>query len=217
MKAFPILSLLLAGTLSAWAAPDPLFQVNFSNPKLIPGQWTLEFHPDGSGHFRSRRGDAPRPDGTFIEAPDIDRDIQLSPQFASRAFKIAEKKKLFRAGCESHLNVAFQGLKKLTYSGPEGEGSCEFNYSRDQDIQSLGDSLVATANTLIEGARIQSLLLHDRLGLDQELNVLEESLGDGRAAQITSIRDILERVAADETVMERARRKARLLLSKTND
>ncbi len=36
--------------------------------------------------------------------------------------------------CESHAKVAFQGWKKLIYSGPEGEEVCEFNYSKDQQF-----------------------------------------------------------------------------------
>jgi hypothetical protein len=217
MRAFGVLLLVFAGVLFAQGEPGPVFQVEFSNPQLVPSQWTLEFHRDGSGHFQSHRGGAARMDGPTIEAPDVDRDVRLSPQFAARAFQVAERKRLFHNGCESHLKVAFQGVKKLTYSGPEGQGSCEFNYSRDQDIQSLGDSLVAVANTLIEGARLQSLWQHDPLGLDKEMDVLQDSAGDGRAMQIGCIHDILQTLADDPAVMDRVRRKARTLLAKAND
>lgn len=216
-KAGLLAAVLAAGGLCAYAGPDPVFEVDFSNPQLIPAQWKLEIHPDGSGHFRSVRGQAPRSEGEEIEPPDIDRDIRVSPQFASHAFKIVEHKDMFRGGCDSHLNVAFQGMKKLTYSGPDGQGSCEFNYSRDPEIQALGDAMVSVATTLIEGARLQMLLLHDRLGLDRETEVLVESAADGRAQEIGSIRDILERLAEDPAVLERVRRRARALLSKAND
>jgi len=204
---------LLAGAASAGAAGDPVFQVDFSNPGLVPAQWTLEFHPDGSGHFRTERGQA---QGQGVEPADVDRDIQLSPQFAAHVFEVAERKSLFRGGCESHLKVAFQGTKKLTYSGPAGQGSCEFNYSRDSEIQGLSDSLISVATTLIEGARLQMLLLHDRLGLDRETESLVESAADGRAQQIGSIRDILERLAEDPGVLERVKRRARILLTKAD-
>jgi hypothetical protein len=206
----------IASGLAAQAEPGPVFEAEFSNPQLVPAQWTLEFHRDGSGHFQSHRGDAVSPEKPAIEAPDVDRDVQLSPQFAAHAFQVAERKRHFRDGCESHLKVAFQGVKKLTYSGPDGQGSCEFNYSKDQDIQSLGDSLVAVANTLIEGARLRSLLQHDPLGLDREIDVLQDSAGDGRAVQIGCIHDILQTLADDPAVMERVRRKARMLLAKAN-
>lgn len=214
-KAGVLAAMVAAGVLGAHAQPDPLFEVDFSNPQLIPAQWVLEIHPDGSGHFRTVRGQATPSEE--IEPPDINRDIHLSPQFAAHAFQVAERKDLFRKGCESHLKVAFQGMKKLAYSGPAGEGSCEFNYSRDPEIQALGDAMVSVATTLIEGARLQMLLLHDRLGLDKETEVLVESAQDGRAQEIGSIRDILERLEDDPAVLERVKRRARILLSKAND
>jgi hypothetical protein len=115
------------------------------------------------------------------------------------------------------LKVAFQGTKKLTYTGPEGKGSCEFNYSRDAEIQSLGDSLVAVATTIIEGARLEALRQHDPLGLDQEIQNVQEAAGDGRAQQICSIRDILERLSEDPAVMERVRKRAKALLARAGE
>jgi hypothetical protein len=197
----------------AYGEPEPDFRVDFSNPGLNPSQWTLEFHPDGSGHFRSVRGSATSQNPKLIEAPVIDRDVQLSAKFSERAFQVAHRHKFFNVGCESHLKVAFQGTKKLSYSGPDGDGSCEYNYSRDAEIQALGDSLVAVATTIIEGARLETLLQHDPLGLDQEIQNVQEAAGDGRAQEICSIRDILGRLAEDPAVMERVRKRAKALLA----
>jgi hypothetical protein len=193
------------------------FRVDFSNPGLTPSQWTLEFRPDGSGHFRSERGNTAPRDLKTIEVPDINRDVQVSSKFAERAFQVAIRHKLFNTGCESHMKVAFQGTKKLTYNGPEGEGSCEFNYSKDTEIQALGDSMVAVATTIIEGARLETLLQHDPLGLDAEIQNVQEAAGDGRAQQICSIRDILERLSQDPAVMERVRKRAKALLAHADE
>ena len=198
---------------AAGSDPGPTFRIDFSNPGLTPSQWTLEFHADGSGHFHSIRGNAAPQNLLLIEAPNIDRDVQVSPKFAEHAFQVAQHHKWFGTGCESHLKVAFQGWKKLSYTGPQGEGSCEFNYSRDADIQQLGDSLVAVATTIIEGARLETLLQHDPLGLDKEIQNVQEAAGDGRAQQICSIRDILERLSEDPAVMERVRKRAKALLA----
>jgi hypothetical protein len=210
-----VAALLAAGAMCAWGQAAPVFELDYSNSNLIPARWVLELHPDGSGHFLTHRGNAAPTDE--IEAPDINRDFQVSAGFAQHVFQVAVKKKLFREGCESHMNVAYQGTKKFLYQGPAGEGSCEFNYSKDGEIQGLADSLMSVANTLIEGARLQTLLVHDRLGLDHETEVLVESANDGRAQQIGSIRDILEQLADDPMVLERVKRRARLLLSKAND
>lgn len=217
MKALVLALASAAFALPALGDQGPVFRADFTNPGLTPSQWTLEFRPDGSGHFHSVRGDAVPQDFTVLEPPNINRDIQLTAKFAEHAFQVAHRHKLFNSGCESHLKVAFQGTKKLTYTGPEGEGSCEFNYSRDVEIQSLGDSLVAVATTIIEGARLETLLQHDPLGLDQEIQNVQEAAGDGRAQQISSIRDILERLSEDPAVMERVRKRARALLARAEE
>jgi hypothetical protein len=213
--------------LMAWAIPaftqapsGPEFVAEFSNPSLTPSHWQLTLDPDGHGHFRSERGHAASPVAaleaeTGIEAPNVDREIRVSAEFAGRVFRVARQRKFFLTGCESHMKVAFQGWKKLSYRGPDGEGSCEFNYSKDREIQELGDSLVAVAGTILEGARLETLLQHDRLGLDRETEYLMEAAGDGRAQQMMTIKGILERLAEDPSVLERVRKRARVLLART--
>jgi hypothetical protein len=213
MRALFLAVALATLTASAQGDPGSMFRVDFSNPGLSPSQWTLEFKPDGSGHFRSERGNAPNQDSKLIQVPNIDRDVQVSAKFAEHVFQVAQHHKYFHSECESHMKVAFQGLKKLSYTGPRGEGSCQFNYSKDTEIQALGDSLVAVATTIIEGARLETLLQHDPLGLDQEIQNVKEAAEDGRAQQIGSIRPILERLSEDPAVLERVRKRAKALLA----
>jgi len=200
----------------------PVTEVEFSHPGLSPSHWTLTIHQDGKGHFRSERGSAAaegssRSNSANLVTPDQDRDVQLSAQFVEHVFRLARKHKLFSEECESHMKVAFQGWKTLSYSGPEGQGSCKFNYSNDKEIQALGDSLMAVASTIMEGARLEILLQHDRLGLDKEMEYIAEAEHDGRIQQICAIHGILERLAADPGVMERVRKRARVLLAKPEE
>jgi hypothetical protein len=48
------------------------------------------------------------------------------------------------------------------------------------------------------------------------MDYLMEASGDGRVQQIVTIRGILERLADDPEVMERVRKRARLLLARGN-
>jgi len=193
--------------------PGQMFRVDFSNPGLTPSHWTLVLHPDGSAHFHSDPGHLSAAQLHTIEPGTIDRDVQLSPDFAARAFETVHRRKLFAEECDSHLKVAFQGWKKFTYTGPDGEGSCAFNYSKSKDIEALGESMVAVASTIVEGARLELLLQHDPLGLDKEMEYLLEGSADGRLQQICSIQAILTRLIDDPDVMERVRKRARLLLA----
>jgi hypothetical protein len=194
----------------------PVLKVDFSNPGLTPSKWTLVLHGDGSAHFHADSGAITAAQLHVIEPTAVDRDVQLSQQFADRVFDTVRHHNLLNEACESHLKVAFQGWKKMTYSGPDGDGSCEFNYSKNKDIQSLGESLVAVASTIIEGARLELLLQHDPLGLDKEMEYLKEASDDGRLQQMCAIHGILTRLVDDPEVMERVRRRARLLLAEAS-
>lgn len=211
----PVLALLAAVlVVPVFADPGPVLRVDFSNPGLAPSTWSLVLHPDGSAHFHSERGNAAAAAPNVIEPKTVDRDVQLSRDFATRVFETVRHHNLLRnASCESYLKVAFQGLKKLHYSGPDGEGGCEFNYSKDREIQALGDSLVAVASTIVEGAHVELLLQYDPLGLDSALAYIQEGARDGRLQQVCVLRPLLERLQADESVMERVRRRAQALLS----
>jgi hypothetical protein len=193
-------------------AVEPVIQVDFSNSELSPSQWTMTLHPDGTGHFRSQMGKPPAGEPVKMNTPGVDRDFQVTDWFAARVFEQAQRHNWFNEPCESHMKVAFQGWKTFTYLGPQGNGSCTFNYSKDKDMQSLGDSLEAVAQTILEGARLEMLLQHDRLGLDAEMEFLTEAAADGRAQQMLAIREILERLVQDDEVLERVRKRARALL-----
>lgn len=203
-----------AGSGSALPSQQPAeIQIDFTNEQLVPSHWTLKFTPDGNGQFDAEGGRPAKDDGNTIWAGDVHRPVQLSPAFAEQVFATARMRRYFAFPCESHMKVAFQGLKRLSYSGPDGNGACEYNYSKDKEIQALGNSLMGVENTIMSGARLEKLLQHDRLGLDQELENLASAAHEGNAVELGAIRETLTRIASDEQVMERARRKARLLLT----
>jgi len=216
MKGFLLACLLAAAALPGRAETDPVLKVDFSNPDLSPAKWTLVLHPDGGGHFHADPGNVTAEKLRTIEPGTIDRDVTLGTEFTGRMFDTVRRQKFFEQGCESHLKVAFQGWKKVTYSGPDGSGSCEFNYSKNKDIQSLGESLVGVASTIVEGARLELLLQHDPLGLDKEMEFLKEASSDGRLQQMCAIRGILTKLEEDPSVMERVRRSARSLLAESS-
>lgn len=198
------------------APGDPVIQIDFANPNLSPSAWTLTLHTDGSGHFRSQMGTPPATESSKIDTPAVDRDIHVSPSYAAQVFTEAQRQKDFNVSCESRLKVAFQGWKTLTYTGPEGHGSCTFNYSKDSGIQKLSDSLESVALTILEGARLESLSQHDRLGLDPEMEYLSDAVSQGRAQQIAVIRDTLELLANDDQILARVRKRARVLLARAD-
>jgi len=191
------------------------FTVEFTNDRIAPSHWVLTLNRDGSGHFHADPPKSTTPQKPTIEVNGEDRDIQLSKEFTAQIFTEAQQHKWFNQKCESGAKVAFQGWKKLSYSGPEGQGSCQFNYSQDKQIQALGESLIGVAETLREGARLELLLQHDRLGLDQEMQYIYDSAKDGRLKEICAIKGILQRLADDDELLERVRKRAKTLLAQS--
>jgi hypothetical protein len=72
---------------------------------------------------------------------------------------------------------------------------------------------MSVENTVLYGARLEKLLQHDRLGLDKEMESLASAAHDGNAIEMGVIRETLTKIASNDEVLERARRKARLLLA----
>jgi hypothetical protein len=188
-------------------------QLEFTNANLSPPHWVLKIQSDRSGEYDADPGQPPDNGASQHQATPVRRPIQFNPEFVERVFATARQRRFFDTQCESRLKVAFQGVKRLSYEGPDGKGACEYNYSKDKEIQALGDSLIAVASTLQFGARLEMLMQHDRLGMDKEMEDLVSAAHDGNAQEMEVIQDTLERIANDEQILERVRRKARLLLT----
>jgi hypothetical protein len=206
-----------SGKAQANAAQNSVLQADYSHPELTPSHWTLTIHPDGSGHFHSAgKGTATETRRNF-EVVEVDREIHLSQGFTRRAFAVAEKSHWFHTQCESIVKVAFMGSMEFRYSGAGGEGSCRFNYSENKEIKSLAAAVQSVAETILEGARLEMYLQHDRLGLDKETEQLTEGVDSGGFSELYLIRDELERLSADPEVLERVRKRAGLLAAKARE
>lgn len=202
---------------AASASPTAVFQ--FEDPQLQPSFYVLEVHEDGSGHYKSTPS-VPDPGTTVPSDPigDItsqpaDRDIRIGDPLRAQLFAAARSHRFFAVTCEApKSHVAFTGKKTLSYSGADGKGSCTYNYSRDEELNRLADQMEAVAFTLEEGQRLTLQHQHSRLALDAELETLEDAAKSGRALEIGNIAPQLQSIVEDETVMLRARKRAKGLL-----
>jgi hypothetical protein len=196
-------------------------QVGFTyeNKQLQPAKYSFLIDESGSGHFHSQPGDPPPADTvsyqTLAEAQD--RPVQLSRPVVERIFSTARAQKFFAIKCEDGKDkVAFQGMKQLSYQGPDGSGSCTYNWSKSGAIEKLTTIFESIAFTLEEGRRLEVEHKHDRLALDGELGDLLSAVKDGRAIEVQSIQPILQKIAEDDAVLERARIRAKKLLDAGN-
>jgi hypothetical protein len=196
-----------------FSTPPPGAQIRFTyeNPKLEPHKYLLVVGEDGSGNYHSE-GSASSADGQSISP--LDRPIHVSKAVRESMFAAARKDKFFAKGCEDGgKNIAFQGTKTLEYEGPDGQGSCIYNWSKNGQIGKLTDQFEAIAATLDEGSKLQRQYEHGRLSLDSEMEILEQMVREGRAIEIENIAPLLQILAGDEAVLQRVQRRARTLLA----
>jgi len=208
-------ALSLASLAFAQSSQTATVQIEFTNVNLLPPHWVLKIQSDGTGQYDSDPGQLAANDPSQSQTKAVHRPVQFKPEFVERVLATARQRRFFDIPCESRLKVAFQGLKRLSYEGPDGKGACEYNYAKDKEIQALGDSLIAVAGTLQFGARLEMLMQHDRLGMDKEMEDLVSAVHDGNAQELEVIGETLERIANDEQILDRVRRKARLLLAQS--
>lgn len=205
------LVLFLAGPLLAQSTQGR-FTFKFNNPHLDPASYTLTVDETGKGNFHSQPGPASQTNEGPLPAED--REIHLSPALTSQIFTTARQMHFFAMNCEDGKGkIAFQGNKTLSYEGTDGRGSCEFNWSKDVHIQKLADQLIAVATTLSIGRRLEAEHQYDRLSLDEELAALAGMVENGQAAEVSNIANVLQSIVDDTSIVERARRRARALLT----
>jgi hypothetical protein len=195
-----------------FAASVSASEIRFSyeNPKLEPHQYVITVDEDGTGHYRSES--TPATNGQDIGSESQDRSIHISKAVRTSMFAAAGKTKFF-ANCEDGgKNIAFQGNKTLQYEGPQGKGSCQYNWSKNPQIQKLTDQFAAIAATLEEGSKLERRYAHGRLSLDTEMEILTQLVQEGRAIELENIAPILQKLATDEAVLQRVQRRAQALL-----
>jgi hypothetical protein len=199
--------------LAAQDASQAQIRFSYENPKLQPPKYALTVNEDGSGHFRSEGQGPASDDPGSVPAEPQDRPIHISKAMRETMFVTARKNKLFAFACDDGAkNIAFQGTKTLQYEGPEGQGSCTYNWSKNAQIDKLTDQFEAIAATLDEGSKLQRQYEHGRLSLDSEMEILEQMVREGRAIEIENIAPLLKTLAGDEAVLQRVQRRARTLL-----
>ena len=219
---FPLL-LLAAGTQGTpQPTPDPTITFAYDRPGLPVPAFLLTLHRDGTGTYAATVAPpasapsrySPYPPPTPAPPTQITRPIAVTPQLTAQIFDGVAGTNRFHGGCESRAkNIANTGGKTLTYTGPEGDARCTYNYTESKAIASLADTFLAIAFTLDEGRKLEHLHRYDRLGLDAEMSLLSDAVRESRALELGNLATTLTSISADAQVLERVRTRAAALLS----
>ena len=193
---------------------SPEIRFSFEHPQLDPSAYTLVIRADGSGHYQSSPGPNSGPGMDGYASSPTERDITIRGPLLATLFQTARSHRFFAMDCEAaDVRIAFTGKKTVAYAGSDGRGQCSYNWSHDKELNELAENLMAVAYTLYEGNRLAVEHTHSRLSLDSELAALQDAVKDHRALEIENIAPVLDAIASDPTVMNRARNRARALLN----
>lgn len=210
-----LLSAQPASAAAAPAASQPEVSFQFERQGLAVPRFILRIREDGSGSYQAEQAERASSDTAMRgeAAQHIDRPVAISSATTEKIFRAARQADRFHTNCASKAkNIADTGTKTLTYTGPDGSGSCVYNFSENKYIVSLTDIFQGIAETLDEGRRLDFLHRYDRLGLDAEMNMLVQQVEEGQALEIGNIASTLAALAEDTALIQRVRLRAASML-----
>jgi hypothetical protein len=214
-SALPFAAQTAAPAPDASAAKQAEVSFQFDRTGLPVPRYTLKLREDGTGSYQAEQAEIAATANSMRgqAAQHVDRSINLSRETVTRIFKEARTLNHFNIDCASKAkNIADTGKKTLSYAGPDGSGSCTYNYSENKTVETLADTFLAIAYTMDEGRRLEFLHRYDRLGLDAEMISLAEQVESGRAMELGTISPTLASIADDTAVIQRVRLKAQKML-----
>jgi hypothetical protein len=190
----------------------------FDRTGLPVPRFTLRLKEDGSGTYQADQTEVAATANSMRgqAAQHIDRPVTISHQTVAKIFKEARALNHFNGECASKAkNIADTGKKTLSYTGPDGTGSCTYNYSENKVVDSLTNTFLAIAYTMDEGRRLEFLHRYDRLGLDAEMITFSQEAEAGRALELSTISSALAAIVDDAAVIQRVRLKAQKMLEQS--
>jgi len=199
MLAF-IVTFIVSGGL-AWAADGPRIFYSRELPGAYPPYVQIVVHYDGRGVYRESVSD---PDDEPVE-------FRLRPQEVQEIFHLAEKLNRFRKPLESNLKVANMGLKTFRWEQGGERYEQKFNFSKNADARLLADWFARITETIRHRVNLERTARFDKLGVNKVLLQLQISMEKNRLVAADQFLPLLDKIAADEAVLNMARSRAAML------
>ena len=183
--------------------------------QATPQEFTIRTQADGPSSYLSRNPLKPVPEGEEKD-PDYTIDFSMSAKDAARIFKLAHQASYFNGDFEYRAHrIANTGKKTLTYADETRHFQTVYNHSENNAIQELTSIFQGISSTIEFGRKLQFKHKYDKLGLEAELKAMEDAADNHNLAEIQVVSSTLKDIAADSSVMNIARQRARRLLAKT--
>ena len=166
----------------------------------------LKIEIDSSGRARYESQD-PKAEEPYTE------DFTMSRPTREKILDLAEKTNYFNGSFDfKQHKVAFTGTKTLIYHGAAHSGQTTYNWSQNQSIEHLTNMFIAISNTIEAGRKLDYLIHYDKLGLDQQLEAMENQADSGQMIELQVVAPALQEIASNPAYMHIAQQRARHLL-----
>ena len=179
-------------------------------PQSQPEHYAIRIPSAGPDHYEST--------GRLTADSDVtdsfDFDFTISAETRSKILALAARAGYFQKDVDTHRkNLAFTGKKTLRFTDAARTGEATYNYSENSAVQELTSLFQDLSTTLEFGHRLDYDHRYQKLALDEELKRMQEMSQSNMLTEVTAIQPILEKIVADQSVINVARARAQRLLA----
>ena len=182
---------------------------SFDFPGSDPDHYVISISADGQATYDSHT----KP----IQGSEDDSfhfDFTISSDTLARIFDFAKRSHYFEGDVDAKKSgIASTGVKTLKYTDAQRNTQATYNYSRIPAVQELTALLQRLSTTLEFGRRLAYDHRYQKLALDDELKRMEEMSKQNSLEELSAITPILQRIAADSTVINPVRVRAQRLIA----
>ena len=209
-----LVALILAVTASlAQQSPPATISFSLDFPQSIPDHYVITISSDRHATYDSTGKLTPESD----PGDPFHDDFTVSADTCKKIFELAAKVKYFEGQIDSgNKKLASTGVKVLKYEEGSRKTEATYNYSAIPAVQQLTAVFQNISTTLEFGRRLDFFYRHQKLALEDELKHMEESAKSNNLGELQAIAPILQRIAADHSVLNVTRARAQRLLSTAN-
>jgi hypothetical protein len=179
-------------------------------PQSQPEHYAIRIASAGPNHYES----SGRLTADSEVTDSFDFDFTISPETRSRILALAAKAGYFQKDLNSRRkNIAFTGKKTLRYTDATRTSEATYNYSENSSVDELTTLFQNLSTTLEFGHRLDYDHRYQKLALDEELKRMQEMTQGNMLSEVITIQPILEKIVADQSVINVARARAQRLLA----
>ena len=209
-----LVALILVVTASlAQQSPPATISFSLDFPQSIPDHYVITVSSDRHATYDSTGKLTPESD----PGDPFHDEFTVSPDTCKKIFDLAAKVKYFEGQIDSgNKKLASTGVKVLKYEEGTRKTEATYNYSPIPAVQQITAVFQNISTTLEFGRRLDFFYRHQKLALEDELKHMEESAKSNNLGELQAVVPILQRIAADHSVLNVTRARAQRLLSTAN-